>query len=173
MRQAGQGKWFSTRKKLQNCNLKRKRKHGEAGSTVRAIILYRIGKLKNHTKLTFLNVLNPARIDPPIHVLYFRSGGANILIFISLTARRRTSERRRSPNPVCCHDVVSCRGGTGAHITARIIAHIQSPGATHLPTGQGVKTRTRQNITYLWLGWTRLIEQYFQIMPFLNPYPSC
>lgn len=27
-----------------------------------------------------LNVLRPARMDPPIHVLYFRSGGAKILI---------------------------------------------------------------------------------------------
>jgi hypothetical protein len=25
---------------------------------------------------TFLKVLNPAKIDPPIHVEYFRSGGA-------------------------------------------------------------------------------------------------
>jgi hypothetical protein len=55
---------------------------------------------ENGIRLTFLNVLNPARIEPPIHVLYLRSGGANILIFISLTARRFTSERSRSPNPV-------------------------------------------------------------------------
>lgn len=27
-------------------------------------------------QLTFLNVLNPAKIDPPIQVEYFRSGGA-------------------------------------------------------------------------------------------------
>lgn len=130
MRQADRGKLgFQHVKECKNCNLKRKRKRG-AGSTVRAIISYRMEKLKNHTKLTFLNVLNPARIDPPIHVLYFRSGGANILIFISLTARRRTSERRRSPNPLCVVHTVSCRGGTGAHIRARIIAHVQSPGAT-------------------------------------------
>jgi hypothetical protein len=48
----------------------------------------------------FRNVLNPARIEPPIHVLYFRSGGAKILIFISLTASRRTSLRSRSPKPL-------------------------------------------------------------------------
>jgi len=49
---------------------------------------------------TFLKVLKPARIEPPIHVLYFRSGGANILIFMSLTASLRTSESSRSPNPI-------------------------------------------------------------------------
>jgi len=48
---------------------------------------------------TFRNVLRLARIDPPIHVLYLRSGGAKILIFISLTAILRTSLSRRSPNP--------------------------------------------------------------------------
>lgn len=37
---------------------------------------------------TFLKVLRPARILPPIHVLYFRSGGAKILILMSLTANR-------------------------------------------------------------------------------------
>lgn len=89
---------FQHVKKCRTCNLKRKRKQGGAGSPVRAIIFF---TEKRNLRLTFLNVLNPARIDPPIHVLYFRSGGANILIFISLTARRRTSERRRSPNPLC------------------------------------------------------------------------
>jgi len=48
---------------------------------------------------TFRNVLRPARIDPPIHVLYLRSGGAKILIFISLTASLRTSLSSRSPKP--------------------------------------------------------------------------
>ena len=27
-------------------------------------------------RITFLNVLRPAKIEPPIHVEYFRSGGA-------------------------------------------------------------------------------------------------
>jgi len=35
---------------------------------------------------TFLNVLKAANIEPPIHVLYFLSGGAKILILMSLTA---------------------------------------------------------------------------------------
>lgn len=48
----------------------------------------------------FLKVPNPAKILPPIHVLYLRSGGAKILIFMSLTARRLTSVKRRSPKPV-------------------------------------------------------------------------
>lgn len=48
---------------------------------------------------TFRNVLRPARIDPPIQVLYLRSGGAKILIFISLTASLRTSLSSRSPKP--------------------------------------------------------------------------
>lgn len=37
-------------------------------------------------KLTFLNVFNPAKILPPIQVEYFRSGGAQILIFNSSPA---------------------------------------------------------------------------------------
>ncbi len=49
--------------------------------------------------LTFLNVLSPAKILPPIHVLYLRSGGAQILIRMSFTARRCTSCNNRSPNP--------------------------------------------------------------------------
>lgn len=50
-------------------------------------------------KHTFRNVLSPAKILPPIHVEYFRSGGAKILIRISLTANRCTSCKSRSPNP--------------------------------------------------------------------------
>lgn len=50
----------------------------------------------NHT---FLNVLNPANILPPIQVLYFRSGGANILIRVSLGASFCTSCSSRSPKP--------------------------------------------------------------------------
>lgn len=42
-------------------------------------------------KHTFLNVLRPAKILPPIQVEYFLSGGAKILILISLTANRCTS----------------------------------------------------------------------------------
>lgn len=55
--------------------------------------------IKVANKLTFLNVLNPARILPPIHVLYFLSGGAKILIRISFTAILCTSYKSRSPKP--------------------------------------------------------------------------
>lgn len=48
---------------------------------------------------TFLNVLSPARILPPIHVEYFLSGGANIFILISLTANFWTSCSNLSPKP--------------------------------------------------------------------------
>ncbi len=48
---------------------------------------------------TFLKVLKPARILPPIHVLYFLSGGANIFIRISFTANRCTSCSNLSPKP--------------------------------------------------------------------------
>jgi len=50
--------------------------------------------------LTFLNVLNPAKMLPPIHVEYLRSGGAKILMRMSLTATRCTSDSRRSPKPL-------------------------------------------------------------------------
>ena len=46
-----------------------------------------------------LNVLKPAKILPPIHVVYLRSGGAVMRIFMSLTARVFSSLRRRSPKP--------------------------------------------------------------------------
>lgn len=48
---------------------------------------------------TFLKVLRPARMLPPVHVVYLRSGGAKILIRISLTASLWTSCSNRSPNP--------------------------------------------------------------------------
>ena len=48
---------------------------------------------------TFLKVLRPARIEPPIQVEYLRSGGAYILILTSLSASFLTSFSRRSPNP--------------------------------------------------------------------------
>lgn len=51
------------------------------------------------TRLTFRKVLKPARMLPPIHVLYFLSGGAKIFIRISLTASRCTSCNNLSPNP--------------------------------------------------------------------------
>ena len=51
------------------------------------------------TILTFLNVLKPARMLPPVHVVYLRSGGANILIRMSFTANLWTSCSSRSPNP--------------------------------------------------------------------------
>lgn len=50
--------------------------------------------------LTFLKVLKPARILPPIQVLYLRSGGAKILILISFTANLCTSWSSRSPKPL-------------------------------------------------------------------------
>lgn len=45
---------------------------------------------------TFLNVLSPARIPPPIQVVYFLSAGAEIRIFISSTANRLISRINRS-----------------------------------------------------------------------------
>jgi hypothetical protein len=44
-------------------------------------------------------VLNPARMLPPVHVVYIRSGGANILILMSFTASRCTSCSNLLPNP--------------------------------------------------------------------------
>jgi len=49
---------------------------------------------------TFLKVLRPAKIDPPIQVEYFRSGGAYIFIFKSFSANFFTSFKRRSPKPI-------------------------------------------------------------------------
>lgn len=51
-------------------------------------------------QLTFLNVLNPAKILPPIQVEYFLSGGAKILILISFTANLCTSCNSLSPKPL-------------------------------------------------------------------------
>ena len=51
-------------------------------------------------RATFLKVLRPARMEPPIHVEYLRSGGAYILILTSLSASFFTSFSRRSPKPV-------------------------------------------------------------------------
>jgi len=48
------------------------------------------------SRLTFLKVLNPARIPPPIHVVYFRSAGAEIRIFMSSTANLLISRINRS-----------------------------------------------------------------------------
>lgn len=48
---------------------------------------------------TFLKVLSPAKMLPPIHVEYFLSGGAKILILISFTANLWTSCNNLSPNP--------------------------------------------------------------------------
>ena len=48
---------------------------------------------------TFLKVLRPAKILPPIHVEYFLSGGAKILILISFTANLCTSCSNLSPKP--------------------------------------------------------------------------
>lgn len=49
--------------------------------------------------LTFRKVLNPAKMLPPIQVEYFLSGGAKILMRISLTANFCSSVKRRSPKP--------------------------------------------------------------------------
>src|ERR1700722_2327351 len=56
------------------------------------------GKSWSHY-LTFLKVFKPAKIDPPIQVEYFRSGGAYIFILTSFSANFLTSLRRRSPKP--------------------------------------------------------------------------
>lgn len=56
--------------------------------------------LKKTMRLTLRNVLRPARILPPIHVEYLRSGGAKILILMSLTASFCTSDSNRSPKPL-------------------------------------------------------------------------
>lgn len=45
---------------------------------------------------TFRNVLRPARMLPPIHVVYLRSAGAEIRIFISSTASLLISRIKRS-----------------------------------------------------------------------------
>lgn len=46
--------------------------------------------------LTLRNVLKPAKIPPPIQVVYFRSAGAEIRIFMSSTANRLISRISRS-----------------------------------------------------------------------------
>lgn len=46
------------------------------------------------------NVPRPARMEPPIQVVYFRSGGANILILVPFTASRCNSFLTRSPKPI-------------------------------------------------------------------------
>lgn len=48
---------------------------------------------------TFLKVLSPARMLPPVHVVYIRSGGARILMRMSLTASRCTSCSSLLPKP--------------------------------------------------------------------------
>ncbi len=57
------------------------------------------GNLTINTSHTFLKVLSPARILPPIHVEYFLSGGAKILILMSFTANLCTSCNSLSPKP--------------------------------------------------------------------------
>lgn len=61
---------------------------------------------------TFLNVFKPARMEPPIHVEYLRSGGAYILILTSLSASFLTSFSSRAPYPVRkrVSVVAACRG---------------------------------------------------------------
>lgn len=63
-------------------------------ATIRNILL---GKDR---MLTLRNVLRPARMLPPIHVEYLRSGGAKILMRMSLTASFCSSVSRRSPKPL-------------------------------------------------------------------------
>lgn len=60
----------------------------------------RTGRCISLKPLTFLNVLRPARMEPPIHVEYFLSGGAYIFILTSFSAIFLTSFSRRSPNPI-------------------------------------------------------------------------
>lgn len=52
-----------------------------------------------HGPLTLRKVLKPARMLPPIHVEYLRSGGAKIFILMSLTASFCSSVKSRSPKP--------------------------------------------------------------------------
>lgn len=59
-----------------------------------------ISSFNSRMQHTFLNVLKPAKILPPIQVEYFLSGGAKIFIRMSLTANRCTSVKRRSPKPL-------------------------------------------------------------------------
>lgn len=47
----------------------------------------------------FSNVDNEDKIDPPIHVLYFLSGGAITLTLVFEGANLMTSSRRRSAKP--------------------------------------------------------------------------
>ena len=58
------------------------------------------GAVAGENGLTFRNVLNPAKMLPPIHVLYLRSGGAKILMRVSLAASRCISCSSRSPKPL-------------------------------------------------------------------------
>jgi len=58
--------------------------------------------------LTFLKVLRPAKIEPPIHVEYLRSGGAYILILTSFKASFLTSFKRRSPKPTDVSQLDTC-----------------------------------------------------------------
>ena len=61
--------------------------------------LVRVLHSRTTRRLTFLNVLSPANILPPVQVVYLRSGGAKILIRMSFTASRWTSCSSRSPKP--------------------------------------------------------------------------
>jgi hypothetical protein len=70
--------------------------HPHLAALVRIIVQQYIRVLR----LTFRKVLKPARMLPPIHVLYFRSGGAKILILMSLIASLCTSCSNRSPKPL-------------------------------------------------------------------------
>ena len=56
-------------------------------------------QITSNTPHTFLKVLSPAKILPPIQVEYFLSGGAKILILISFTANFCTSCSNLSPKP--------------------------------------------------------------------------
>lgn len=70
--------------------------HPHLAVLVRTIVQQQVNVLRP----TFRKVLKPARILPPIHVLYFLSGGAKILILMSLIASLCTSCSSRSPKPL-------------------------------------------------------------------------
>lgn len=75
----------------------------------------------------FLNVLRPARILPPIQVEYLRSGGAEILIFVSLNASFFTSCNSLSPNP-SIDETSQCKDQVGEIETKRTLD--ESPSST-------------------------------------------
>jgi len=72
----------------------------------------------------FLKVASEAKMDPPIHVEFIRSGGAQILILVSRGANFLTSESKRSPKPSNKVEppasmISEKKGSTNIHVTFR------------------------------------------------------